>query len=167
MSTDTGFPVSRPPGETQGRWPQPPGIYRIRVVAATGTFYGIAMTAGDIYTVPGTGTGAFSGDGGPAASAEIHFPGGVAVDRAGNLIIADDGNGRIRVVAAATGTFYGQHMRAGHIYTVAGRGAIGFSGDGGPAAKADLQSPYGVTVDQAGDLVFADQFAGRIREVTG
>ena len=64
---------------------------------ATGTFYGQAMTAGDIYTVAGTGIGGFSGDGSPATSAELNGPRRVTVDGAGNLLIADRGNNRIRV----------------------------------------------------------------------
>jgi hypothetical protein len=74
------------------------GNQRIRVVAAsTGTFYGQHMTAGDIYTIAGTGTAGFSGDGGRATAAELHFPQGVAAD-AGNVVIADSGNNRIRVL---------------------------------------------------------------------
>jgi hypothetical protein len=98
---------------------------RIRVVAAaTGTFYGRAMTAGDIYTVAGNGTSGFSGDGGPATSAAIFLPLGVTVGGAGNLVIADFGNSRIRVVAASSGTHYGQSMKAGDIYTVAGNAVV-------------------------------------------
>ena len=99
------------------------GNDRVRVVAAsTGTFYGQAMTAGDIYTVAGDGHA-----GSPATAARppapsSHGPDGVAVDGAGNLVIADTGNSRVRVVAASTGTFYGQAMTAGDIYTVAGDG---------------------------------------------
>ncbi len=139
---------------------------RIRVVAAsTGTFYGQPMTTGHIYTIAGNGSEGPSGDGGPATSAELDFPNGVALDRAGNVVIADTTNFRIRVVAASTGTFYGQPMTAGHIYTVAGNGSQGFSGDGGPATSAKLGSPSGVAVDQAGNLVFGDFFYSRIRVV--
>ena len=95
--------------------------FQVRVVAAsTGTFYGQAMTAGHIYAVAGDGTGGFGGDGGPATRAELGTLEGVAVDGRGNLVIADTSNNRIRVVAAGTGTFYGQAMTAGDIYTVAG-----------------------------------------------
>ena len=120
------------------------GNQRIRVVAAApGTFYGQAMTAGDIYTIAGDGTGGFSGDGGPATSAELNSPHGVATDGAGNLLIADAGNSRIRVVAARRAPSTGKTMTAGDIYTIAGNGTPGFSGDGGPATSAELQHPGG------------------------
>jgi trimeric autotransporter adhesin len=140
----------------------------VRVVAArTGTFYGQAMTAGDIYTVAGNGTFGYSGDGGPATSAELNGPSGVAVDAAGNLVIGDTLNNRVRVVAASTGTFYGQAMTAGDIYTVAGNGKIGYSGDGGPATSARLSAPTGVAVDSSGNLVIADTENGLVRLVSG
>jgi hypothetical protein len=139
---------------------------RMRVVAAsTGRFYGKPMTAGDIYTIAGNGTIRSSGDGGPAAAAELLAPEGVAADGAGNLVIADTDNSRIRVTAASTGTFYGQPMTAGDIYTVAGSGKVGFAGDGGPATGAALNSPYGIATDGAGDLVIADTFNSRARMV--
>jgi hypothetical protein len=139
---------------------------RVRMIAATsGTFYGIAMTAGDIYTVAGDGTGGFAGDGGPAAAAELSGPEAVAVDGSGNLVISDSGNERIRVVAATSGTFYGIAMTAGDIYTVAGSGRFGFGGDRGPATSAGLADPQGVTVAGSGNLVIADSFDNRIRVV--
>jgi hypothetical protein len=139
---------------------------RVRVVAAgTGTFYGRAMTAGDIYTVAGDGTGGFSGDGGPAASAELSGPSGVAVDAAGNVLIADNYNQRVRVVAASTGTFYGQAMTAGDIYTIAGDGTAAFSGDGGPATSAELSAPASVSLDHAGNVLIADTDNNRVRVV--
>ena len=142
------------------------GNARVRVVAAsTGTFYGQAMTAGDIYTVAGNGTRGLGGDGGPAISAELSDPYGVAVDAAGNLVIADSGNVRVRVVAASTGTFYGQAMTAGDIYTVAGNGTRGLGGDGGPAISAELSDPYGVAVDAAGNLVIAASGSDQVRVV--
>jgi trimeric autotransporter adhesin len=141
------------------------GHNRVRVLAAsTGTFYGQAMTAGDIYTVAGGGTGGL-GDGGPATSAKLSGPSGVTVDSTGNLVIGDTGHNRVRVVAASTGTFYGQAMTAGDIYTVAGNGTSGFSGDGGPATSAELSYPQGVAVDPAGNLLIADSFNDRVRVV--
>ncbi len=143
-----------------------PGNARVRVVAArTGSFYQQAMKAGDIYTVAGDGTRGFSGDGGPATAAELLQPEGVAVDSAGNLVIADVNNRRVRVVAARTGRFYRRAMKAGNIYTVAGNGTLGFSGDGGPATKAELAGPAGVAVDRAGNLVIPDPFSARVRVV--
>jgi secreted PhoX family phosphatase len=139
---------------------------RVRVVAErSGTFYGIPMTVGDIYTVAGNGTRGFSGNGGPAASAALDHPKDVTIDHRGNLVIADTDNNRIRVVAAATGTFYGVHMTADHIYSVAGNGTGGFSGDGGPATGAALKSPTALAIDSHGSLMIADQHNNRIRMV--
>jgi len=135
---------------------------RVRVVAVkTGTFYGQAMAIGDIYTVAGGGTSGL-GDGGPATSAEVG-PAGVAVDSAGNLVIADGGDARVRVVAATTGTFYGHAMTKGDIYTVAGNGQLSYSGDGGAATEAQLNDPVSVAVDAAGNQVIADLVNYRVR----
>ena len=152
------------------------GNGRVRVVAeATGTFYGRAMTAGDIYTVAGNGTIGFAGDGGPAVGAEFHLALAVAVDGAGNIAVADTqsgsvpfdmGNNRVRVVAAATGTFYGVPMTAGDIYTVAGNGNPGFSGDGGPSTHAELDQPFGVSESATGGLLVADLLDGRVRQIS-
>ena len=68
------------------------------MAAKTGTFYGQAITAGDIYTNAGNGTAGFAGDGGPVTSAELNLPEGLAFDSAGNLVIADTYNERLRVV---------------------------------------------------------------------
>jgi hypothetical protein len=67
------------------------------VAGSTGTFYGKAMTAGNIYTVAGGGTAGL-GDGGPATSAVLYEPGAVALDAEGNLVISDDLDNRIRIV---------------------------------------------------------------------
>ena len=140
---------------------------RVRVVAVgTGTFYGLPMTAGNVYTVAGDGTAGFSGDSGPAVSAEIHGPPGIAVDGSGNLLITDTGSNRVRVVAARTGTFYGQSLTAGDIYTLAGNGTAGFSGNGGAAASAELSGPTGITVDGAGNVLFSDMSNSQIREIS-
>jgi trimeric autotransporter adhesin len=137
---------------------------RIRVVAErSGMFYGQAMTAGDIYSVAGGGTGGL-GDGGPASQATLSSPQGVAFDSAGNVVLSDSGDGRVRVVAAATGAFYGQQMTGGDIYTIAGGGTGGL-GDGGPAGQGTLSSPQGVAFDRAGDVVIADTGDLRVRVV--
>jgi hypothetical protein len=109
---------------------------------------------GTISTVAGNGTAGFSGDGGPATSAQLDSPGGVAVDGAGNLFIADTYNSRVRKVSAA-----------GVITTVAGNGTAGFSGDGGPPTSAQLNHPGGVVVDGAGNLFIADTYSNRVRKV--
>ena len=112
-------------------------------------------SAGVITTVAGTGNRGFSGDGGPATAARLSFPADVAVDGAGNLFITDSANLRIRKVDTA-----------GVITTVAGTGNRGFSGDGGPATAARLDSPVGVAVDGAGNLFIADSGNGLIRILT-
>ena len=111
-------------------------------------------TNGIITTVAGNGSEGYSGDGGPATSAQLYDPRGVAVDAAGNLYIADDVNQRIRRVG-----------RNGIITTVAGNGSSGYSGDGGSATSAQLAGPSGVAVDAAGNLYIADVDNNRIRKV--
>ncbi|MEU1289864.1 RICIN domain-containing protein [Kitasatospora sp. NPDC005856] len=112
-------------------------------------------TDGRISTVAGTGAAGFGGDNGPADKARLNHPRGVAVDGRGILHIADAGNNRIRKVAAD-----------GTISTVAGTGAAGFGGDGGPAEKAQLDSPFWVVVDGAGVLHIADYNNDRVRKVS-
>ncbi|MBF0456992.1 MAG: hypothetical protein HQK99_03755 [Nitrospirae bacterium] len=129
----------------------------IRVVAkVSGTYLGMAMTAGNIYTIAGNGSWGYSGDGGAATSATLRSPSGVALDSIGNLYIADFGNNRIRVVANVTGTYLGVAMTAGNIYTVAGNGNQSYAGDGGLASSASLYLPYCVAVDSVGNLYIAD-----------
>jgi len=110
---------------------------------------------GVISTVAGNGTPGFSGDGGPATSAALYCPNGVAVDSSGSLYIADTYDLRIRKVTSA-----------GIISTVAGDGTSGFNGDGGSASSAQLCCPNGVAVDSSGDLYIADTSDHRIRIVT-
>jgi PKD repeat protein len=111
-------------------------------------------TSGVISTVAGTGTLGFSGDGGPATAAELAYPLGLAVDRQGNLYIADYGAQRVRKVSTA-----------GVISTVAGTGTPGSAGDGGPATAAQLNTPIAVAVDAQGSLYIADSGNNRIRKV--
>ena len=108
-----------------------------------------------ITTVAGNDTQGFSGDGGPATSAELHLPTGVALDSSENLFIADWGNNRIRRVDAVTQV----------ISTVAGNGSQGFSGDGGLATSAQLTRPIAVAVDSLGNLFVGDGGNNRIRRV--
>jgi sugar lactone lactonase YvrE len=97
----------------------------------------------------------YSGDGGPATSAELNVPLGVAVDKKGNVYVADAGNNRVRIF-----------KNGGNINTVAGDGTCGFSGDGGPAISAELCFPADVATNQTGFYI-ADEFNVRIRKVDG
>ena len=107
---------------------------------------------GLLTVVAGTGIAGFSGDGGPATSANLDSPGGLALDAAGSLYIADTNNNRIREVVN------------GVITTVAGTGVNGFSGDNGLATAANLSQPIGVAVDAAGGVFFSDN--RRIRKIS-
>lgn len=115
----------------------------------------VDASAGVITTVAGIpGRFDFSGDGGPATAAALSSPTDVAVDAAGNLYVADNGNYRVRKVSPA-----------GIITSVAGSGQPGSSGDGGPATAARM-TPTGLAVDRSGSLFVSDSASGRVREVT-
>jgi sugar lactone lactonase YvrE len=111
---------------------------------------------GIITTVAGTGHFGYSGDGGPATKAQLNFPLAVAVDREGDLYIADADNYRIRKVD-----------KDGIINTVAGSGKKGHSGDGGPATSAKLTYPVGLAFDNRGNLYVADTFSVRKIDPSG
>jgi hypothetical protein len=115
----------------------------------------VVKATGDLITVAGNGSWRFSGDGGPATAASLDNPVGIAADAEGNVFIADEWDQRIREVVKATGD----------IITVAGDGAQGYDGDGGPATAASLDNPWSVTVDAAGNLFIADFGNQRVREV--
>jgi len=115
---------------------------------------GIITTVAGNY-VSGQNSSGFSGDGGPATSAQFAGPWGVALDANGNLFIADSGNNRIRRVDAASGV----------VTTVAGNGDADFSGDGGAATGASLFAPFGVAVDARGNVLVADSGNSRVRRV--
>ncbi len=146
----------------------------IREIAKnTGTQYGISMTAGNIYTVAGNVAAGldFSGDGGPATSAQLQFPDGVWVDANQDIFIADKGNHVVREVAAVAGPQYGITMAANNIYTIAGvpnpaAKKNSYSGDGGPATSANLNNPWGVYGDIHGNIFISDSTNCLIREVT-
>jgi sugar lactone lactonase YvrE len=115
----------------------------------------VVQSTGNIITVAGNGTAGYSGDGGAATSAQLNLPVSIAVDASGNLFIADAGNNCVREVLQTTGT----------IFTVAGNGTAGYSGDGGLATSAQLNGPEGVAVDASGDLFVADTGNDCIRQV--
>ncbi|MFZ4516700.1 MAG: fibronectin type III domain-containing protein, partial [Acidimicrobiia bacterium] len=109
---------------------------------------------GTVTTIAGTGTSGYSGDGGTATYAQLRGVFGIAVDNAGNVYIADRDNHRVRKIATN-----------GIITTIAGTGSYGFSGDGGPATNAALYYPYGVAVDNAGNVYIADASNLRVRKI--
>jgi hypothetical protein len=126
-----------------------------------------STTTGDIYAIAGTGTAAYTGDGGGAATTALNAPSGVAVDPSGDVFIADTTNDRVRMVPASSGTFFGQAMIRGDIYTVAGTGTAcsthtpagcGYTVGGVPqlATTAQLDLPGGVATDSSGNLYIAD-----------
>ena len=111
--------------------------------------------AGIVTTVAGNGEQGFAGDGGPATSAQLDSPAGVAVNAAGDIYIADTHNQRIRKVSGGT------------ITTIAGTGVAGFSGDNGAAASAQLSNPTALALDSSGNLFIADTDNHRIRKISG
>jgi uncharacterized protein (TIGR03437 family) len=121
------------------------GNHRVRRISTTGI----------ITTLAGTGVAGFSGDGGPAATAQLNLPYGLAADLAGYLYVADYGNDRVRRIGPD-----------GVIVTVAGNGNQGSTGDGGAATGAQLLSPRNVVVDAVGNLYFSEFNGHRVRKVT-
>jgi hypothetical protein len=110
---------------------------------------------GIITTIAGTGVGGFSGDDGPATSAQLNRPFGLAVDSTGNILIADTINMRLRMISYTTGT----------ITTVAGTGVSGYNGDNINAVTAQLSNPQAVAFDASGRLLIADAGNNRIRMI--
>ncbi len=106
-----------------------------------------------ISTVAGNGTASFSGDGGAATSATLNGPIGVALDASQNLYVADVDNERVRLVSG------------GNISTLAGNGTVGYAGDGGAAASAEMYSPTRAVVDRSGNVYIADASNDVIRMV--
>jgi uncharacterized protein (TIGR03437 family) len=114
------------------------------------------VTSSNITTIAGNGVLSYSGDGGPAGSAELNTPQAVAVDSSGNVYIADTRNNVVRKVTAT-----------GVISTFAGNGTAGYSGDGGPPTAAMLNSPQGIAVDSSGNVYVADTQNARVRKISG
>ena len=156
---------------TAAKMTMPNGVYADAAgnvfVSDTGTQRVREVTPGQngpvINTILGGGSG---GDGYPATAANTTLadPYQVAVDSSNNFYIADAANNRIRCVAVVAGGCV-SNSSAGSIYTVAGTGVSGFSGNGFPAVNATLNSPFGVAVDSSGDIFIADTYNGWVREV--
>jgi sugar lactone lactonase YvrE len=127
------------------------GANQIRKVTPDGIIHTVAGTG----TPPAKGESTYTGDGGPATAARLNVPGAIALDRAGNLYIADLRNHAVRKVGTD-----------GVISTVAGTGKAGFSGDGGPATAAQLREPGGLAFTPGGELLICDGVNFRVRCVT-
>ncbi|OQX06754.1 MAG: hypothetical protein BWK80_50345, partial [Desulfobacteraceae bacterium IS3] len=111
-------------------------------------------TSGIVSTIAGTGVASSSGDGGIATAATLNTPYGVAVDSAGNIFIVEVSGHRIRKVNTS-----------GIISTVAGTGAFGYSGDGGPATAAQLYKPNDIAFDSVGNIYITDSSNACIRKI--
>jgi RHS repeat-associated protein len=138
---------------------------RVEEVYKGGQSFGQTMTSGHIYTVAGTGTQGFSGDGAIATSAKVFEPDALGTDAKGNLYVSDWGNNRVREVPVSTGSQRGQSMTTNDIYTIAGNGTAGTAGNGAPATSANLNGPGNATVDPSGDLYISDTSNNRVQEV--
>src|SRR5436309_694994 len=119
--------------------------HRIRKVTREGT----------ITTIAGTGEAGWSGDGGPATAAKLNEPYEVRFDASGNIYWVERASATVRKCDAKTGI----------VTTIAGTGAEGFSGDGGPAKRAQLNEPHSIGFDKAGDLYICDVKNNRVRKV--
>lgn len=115
----------------------------------------IDLTTHRTTTIAGNGQKAYHGDGGPATTASLNMPHEIQFDPAGNLYVAERDNHVVRKIDAKTGV----------ISTFAGTGVPGFSGDGGPATRAQLRQPHSIAVDPAGRLLICDIGNHRIRQV--
>jgi len=116
----------------------------------------VAAGTGIITTIAGIGINGFSGDGGPATSAEISTATGIAIDPSGNVFFDDFLNQRIRKIAAGTGI----------ITTIAGDGTSAYLGDGGPATSAEINYGAAIAFDTKGNLYLSDEDNNRIRKIT-
>src|SRR5712691_3188322 len=108
-----------------------------------------------ISVIAGTGTKGYAGDGGPAAAAQLNTPHELRFDSKGNIYIAERDNHTIRFI----------DMKSKAISTVAGTGERGFSGDGGPANKAQLAQPHSIALDRADNVYICDIMNNRVRKI--
>jgi len=153
---ETGTPVAKetPVGEPYGIAKGPDGALYICEIK-THVVRKLDEKTGRLTLVAGNGTKGYSGDGGPATEAQLNEPYEVRFDQDGNIFFVEMRNNIVRRVDAKTGI----------ISTVAGTGKAGFSGDGGPATKAQLKSPHSITLDHSGNLYICDIGNHRIRVV--
>lgn len=134
--------------------------YFIKPTLVLAILAGVSLTGTEAYgqiinTIAGTGSGGFSGDSGPATAAQFRNPSSAKFDTSGNLYVADYNNHRIRKISPS-----------GIVSTIAGTGVASYSGDGGPATAAALNSPVALALDIAGNLYFSDRGNNRIRKVS-
>jgi hypothetical protein len=146
------------------------------IPATGGTFFGQTMNAATAYIIAGNGTAGYTGDGAAATSAEVDGPEGLTFDATGDLAIAQFGSGSlfppdfaIRFLPETSGSFYGQAMTAGDIYSLAGAppGIQGSLGDDGLATSAELAEPTSVAMGLGEDVLVADSYNNRIRRIVG
>ena len=135
------------------------------VAASNATHFGVSMTSGDIYSIVGNGLELSMSDGRQRTSTGINDSWGLAVDSSGNVYVADLGNARIRMVPVSNSTHFGIGMTANDIYTIAGNGTAGNSGDGGTATSAEIDGPQGLGVDSLGNVYIETTYGLRIRMV--
>jgi hypothetical protein len=133
----------------------------LMVPRTSGAYYGMSMTANKTYYVAGGGSAL--GDNGPATSAQLGWVWGLAFDGSDNLYIADKAHQRIRMIAHGNGPAWGSYRTAGDIYTLAGNGTAGSSGDGGLATSAQLNYPWTIALDGSGNLILTESHGGRVR----
>jgi streptogramin lyase len=146
--------IQTPVGEPYGLAKGPDGALYICEIA-THVVRRLDESTGEITVVAGNGNKGYSGDGGPATEAKLNEPYEVRFKADGNMFIVEMKNNIVRRVDAKTGV----------ISTIAGTGAVGFSGDGGPATKATLNRPHSIALDNQGNLYICDIGNHRVRIV--